>query len=57
MFLLIILILMVAILLSVVIGGISLIGSLGIIVFGDVIVCIGVIGLIIYFIVRKKRRK
>ena len=57
MFLLTILALTLIILIATIIGGISLFGSIGIVVFGDVIVCAGVIGLIIYFIVRKKRRK
>lgn len=57
MFLLTILALMVVILTAVVIGGVSVLGSIGIVVFGDVIVCVGIIALIIYFIVRKKRRR
>ena len=57
MILLTILALMAILLITVVIGGISLLGSIGVVVFGDVIVCVGFIGLIIYFIVRKKRRK
>lgn len=57
MFLLTILAVMAIILITVTIGGISILGSIGIVVFGDVIVCVGVIGLIIYLIIRKKRRK
>ena len=57
MFLLMILALMAILLIMVVIGGISVLGSIGVVLFGDVIVCVGVIALIIYFIVRKKRRK
>lgn len=57
MFLLTILALMAIILITVVIGGISVLGSIGVVVFGDVIVCVGFIALIVYFIVRKKRRR
>lgn len=57
MFLLTILALMAVLLITITIGAISVIGSLGVVIFGDVIVCVGVIGLIIYLIVRKKRRK
>ena len=56
MFLLTILTLMAALLITITIGGISLLGSIGVVIFGDVIVCVGVIGAIIYFIVRKKRK-
>lgn len=57
MFLLTILALIGIILAVVTIGGVSVLGSIGIIVFGDVIVCVGVIALIIYLIIRKKIKK
>ena len=57
MFLLTILALMAALLITITIGGISLLGSIGVVIFGDVIVCVGVIGAIIYFIIRRKIKK
>jgi hypothetical protein len=50
-----ILVLMLILLLIVVIGGVSVLGSLGIIVFGDVIVCIGFIALIIWLLFFRKK--
>lgn len=56
MFLLMILAIMALLLITVTIGGISVLGSIGVVVFGDVIVCVGVIVAIVYFIIRKKRK-
>lgn len=57
MFLLAMLAVLAILLIAVVIGGISIFGTIGIVLFSDVIVCVGAIGLIIYFIIRKKKRK
>lgn len=53
MILFIILVLMALLLMAFLIGAISVIGSVGIVVFGDVIVCLIFIGLIIYHFIRK----
>lgn len=57
MFLLTILSLITLSLIMVVIGAISLFGTVGVILSSDIIVCIGVLTLIIYFIIRRKTKK
>ena len=56
MFLLLILILIAIVLIGVTVFGVTAIGAGAILLFGDVIVCVGVIGFIIYKIIRKKFR-
>lgn len=54
MFLLTILILIAIVLIAAVVLGVSAIGAGAILLFGDVIVCVGVIGFIIYKLIRRK---
>ena len=56
MFLLLILILIAIVLIGVTVFGVTAIGAGAILLFGDVIVCVGVIVFIIYKIIRKKFR-
>lgn len=56
MILLAILLLIVIILVTVMVSTVSAVGAGAILLFGDVIVCVGVIGFIIYRIIRKKFR-
>lgn len=56
MILLAILLLIVIILVTVMVLTVSAVGAGAILLFGDVIVCVGVIGFIIYRIIRKKFR-
>lgn len=49
--------LMIGILLFVAISMISVIGAGAILVFGDVFVCIALIGLLMYFLMRRKKKK
>jgi hypothetical protein len=56
MILLAILLLIVIILVTVMVLTVSAVGAGAILLFGDVIVCLGVIGFIIYRIIRKKFR-
>lgn len=49
--------LMVAILLVVAVSMISVIGAGAILVFGDVFICIALIGLLMYFLMRRKKKK
>lgn len=56
MFLLLILILIAIVLIAATVLGVTAIGAGAILLFGDVIVCVGVIGFIIYKLIRRKFR-
>lgn len=56
MFLLLILVLIAIVLIAATVLGITALGAGAVLLFGDVIVCVGVIGFIIYKIIRKKFR-
>lgn len=57
MILLTILLLIIIILIMAMVAIVSSIGAVGILVFGDVIVCIGLLTLWIIFIIKRKRKK